>query len=58
MTKHEKLMFEALCSAEGALQDYIDYLKRQGAQMNYGHAVLAQVRAAIAFTKLKKEMNP
>lgn len=45
-------MLAALVEAENALTDYIETLERQGAKLNYGRNVLAQVRAAIASAPL------
>ena len=41
-------MLSALVEADNALSDYIDQLEKRGGSMNYGHAVLRRVRAALA----------
>ena len=41
------LQRDALREAENALMDYIPQLEAKGSMMNYGHSVLAQVRAAL-----------
>lgn len=41
-------LLEALREAENALADYVSTIeKKMGASLNYGHAVLRKVRAAI-----------
>lgn len=56
-TKHGRLVrrngdpdtwLAALKEAENALADYVQQLEAAGGSMNYGHAVLRQIRAAIA----------
>lgn len=53
VNSHDDLL-AALKEAENALADYIPTIERTGASLNYGHATLRLVRAAIANAETKE----